>query len=88
LNRHQRNKSKHEIVAIKHLNNHDQHLGNPLKKKNERRHRLQPVDPAMEEVLWQVAPDAGVVASASFMGGSFTKVLLSLGAHGSWWNQQ
>lgn len=33
----------------------------------------------MEEVLWQVAPDAGVVASASFMAGSFTKVLDSLG---------
>ena len=34
---------------------------------------------AMEEALWQVAPDAGVVASASLMGGSFTKMLETLG---------
>jgi len=33
----------------------------------------------MEEALWQVAPDAGVVASASLMGGSFTKMLETLG---------
>eukprot|EP00913_Durusdinium_trenchii_P008070 g7567.t1 len=34
----------------------------------------------MEEALWQVAPDAGVVASASLVGGSLAKVLDGLGA--------
>ena len=34
---------------------------------------------AMEEVLWQVGPDAGV-ASASLVGGSLAKVMDGLGA--------
>ena len=34
---------------------------------------------SMEEALWHVAPDAGVVASASLVGGSLAKVLDGLG---------